>query len=239
MIKGSIKKIETLGLVDGPGIRTVVFLSGCKLRCKYCHNPEMWKMEEPNYTPQQLVDRIIRNKPYFKRNNGGVTFSGGEPLLQSKFLLEVCKLLKKEDIHIALDTSGVGNGDYEELLSYIDLVLLDIKHTNISKYKELTSHDIDEVEKFINALNNSNVPVWIRQVIVPGFMDNDEYLYSLKEYLKKIKNIKKIDFLPYHTLGIEKYQELGIEYPYKDIESMDKEECHKLYEKFINEINKD
>jgi len=239
MIKGSIKKIETLGLVDGPGIRTVVFLSGCKLRCKYCHNPEMWKMDEPNYTPQQLVDRIIRNKPYFKRNNGGVTFSGGEPLLQSKFLREVCKLLKKEDIHIALDTSGVGNGDYEELLSYIDLVLLDIKHTNISKYKELTSHDIDEVEKFINALNNSNVPVWIRQVIVPGLMDNDEYLYSLKEYLKKIKNIKKIDFLPYHTLGIEKYRELGIEYPYKDIESMDKEECNRLYEKFINKINKD
>ena len=217
MIKGSIKKIETLGLVDGPGIRTVVFLSGCKLRCKYCHNPEMWKMDEPNYTPQQLVDRIIRNKPYFKRNNGGVTFSGGEPLLQSKFLLEVCKLLKKEDIHIALDTSGVGNGNYEELLSYIDLVLLDIKHTNISKYKELTSHEIDEVEKFINVLNNSNIPVWIRQVIVPGLMDNDEYLYSLKEYLKKIKNIKKIDFLPYHTLGIEKYQELGIEYPYKNI----------------------
>ena len=239
MIKGSIKKIETLGLVDGPGIRTVVFLSGCKLRCKYCHNPEMWKMDEPNYTPQQLVDRIIRNKPYFKRNNGGVTFSGGEPLLQSKFLIEVCKLLKKEDIHIALDTSGVGNGNYDELLSYIDLVLLDIKHTNISKYKELTSHEIDEVEKFINVLNNSNVPVWIRQVIVPGLMDNDEYLYSLKEYLKKIKNIKKIDFLPYHTLGIEKYRELGIEYPYKDIESMDKEECHKLYEKFINKINKD
>lgn len=239
MIKGSIKKIETLGLVDGPGIRTVVFLSGCKLRCKYCHNPEMWKMDEPNYTPQQLVDRIIRNKPYFKRNNGGVTFSGGEPLLQSKFLLEVCKLLKKEDIHIALDTSGVGNGNYEELLSYIDLVLLDIKHTNISKYKELTSHDIDEVEKFINALNNSNIPVWIRQVIVPGVMDNDEYLYSLKEYLKKIKNIKKIDFLPYHTLGIEKYKELGIEYPYKDIKSMDKEECNRLYEKFINKINKE
>ena len=239
MIKGSIKKIETLGLVDGPGIRTVVFLSGCKLRCKYCHNPEMWKMYEPNYTPQQLVDRIIRNKPYFKRNNGGVTFSGGEPLLQSKFLIEVCKLLKKEDIHIALDTSGVGNGDYEELLSYIDLVLLDIKHTNISKYKELTSHNIDEVEKFISALNNSNVPVWIRQVIVPGLMDNDEYLYSLKEYLKKIKNIKKIDFLPYHTLGIEKYRELGIEYPYKDIKSMDKEECNRLYEKFINKINKE
>ena len=239
MIKGSIKKIETLGLVDGPGIRTVVFLSGCKLRCKYCHNPEMWKMDEPNYTPQELVSRIIRNKPYFKRNNGGVTFSGGEPLLQSKFLLEVCKLLKKEDIHITLDTSGVGNGDYEELLSYIDLVLLDIKHPNPIEYKELTGQTIEESETFIKYLNESNVPVWIRQVIVPGLMDNDEYLYSLKEHLKKIRNIEKIDFLPYHTLGIEKYQELGIEYPYKNIKPMDKEECHKLYEKFINKINKD
>ena len=99
MIKGSIKKIETLGLVDGPGIRTVVFLSGCKLRCKYCHNPEMWKIDGTNYTPQELVSRIIRNKPYFKRNNGGVTFSGGEPLLQSEFIIEVCKLLKKEFLH--------------------------------------------------------------------------------------------------------------------------------------------
>ena len=239
MIKGSIKKIETLGLVDGPGIRTVVFLSGCKLRCKYCHNPEMWKMNEYNYTPEELVERIIRNKPYFKRNNGGVTFSGGEPLLQSKFLIEVCKLLKKEDIHITLDTSGVGNGDYEELLSYIDLVLFDIKHPNPIEYKDLTGQNIDESENFIKYLNKSHVPVWIRQVIVPGLMDNNEYLYSLKEYLKKIKNIQKIDFLPYHTLGIEKYQELGIEYPYKNIKSMDKEECQKLYQKFINEINKD
>ena len=141
MIKGSIKKIETFGLVDGPGIRTVVFFTGCKLRCKYCHNPEMWNMQEPNYTPQQLVDRIIRNKPYFEKSNGGVTFSGGEPLLQSNFLIEVCKLLRKENIHIALDTSGVGNGNYDEILSYIDLVLLDIKHVTKEGYKELTGID--------------------------------------------------------------------------------------------------
>ena len=135
MIKGSVKKIETLGLVDGPGIRTVVFLSGCKLRCKYCHNPEMWQIEAPNYTPEELVKRIIRNKPYFDSSNGGVTFSGGEPLLQSKFLIEVFKLLKKENIHIALDTSGVGTGEYEEILSYVDLVLFDIKHTIPNEYK--------------------------------------------------------------------------------------------------------
>lgn len=238
MKKGRIKKIETLGLVDGPGIRTVVFLSGCKLRCKYCHNPEMWKMSEPNYTPEELVKRIIRNKPYFKRNNGGVTFSGGEPLLQSEFLIEVCKLLKKEDIHIALDTSGVGNGNYDEILSYIDLVLLDIKHVKSDKYKELTGHNIDESQKFIEALNKSKKPVWIRQVIVPGLMDNDEYLYGLKEQLKKINNIQKIDFLPYHTLGSEKYKELGIDYPLENIKSMDNEKCQKLYQKFINEINK-
>lgn len=239
MIKGSVKKIETMGLVDGPGIRTVVFLSGCKLRCKYCHNPEMWKLSTPNYTPKDLVAKITRNKPYFKRNNGGVTFSGGEPLLQFEFLIEVCKLLKKENIHIALDTAGVGNGNYDELLSYIDLVLLDIKHTDEFEYQELTGQQNDESEKFIKALNKSNKPVWIRQVIIPGLMDNEEYLYKLKEYLKKIKNIKKIDFLPYHTLGKEKYKELGIDYPYKHLEAMDKQKCNELYNKFIYILNKD
>ena len=174
MIKGSIKKIETLGLVDGPGIRTVVFLSGCKLRCKYCHNPEMWKMDEPNYTPQELVSRIIRNKPYFKRNNGGVTFSGGEPLLQSKFLLEVCKLLKKEDIHIAIDTAGIGNGNYQELFNTIDMVLLDIKHINREGYQEITGTDnFYKFLEFVKELNKTKLEVWIRQVIVPSINDNN------------------------------------------------------------------
>lgn len=239
MIKGSVNKVETLGLVDGPGIRTVVFLSGCKLRCKYCHNPEMWKIQEPNYTPEELVKKIIRNKPYFESSNGGVTFSGGEPLLQSKFIIEVCKLLKKENIHIAIDTAGVGNGDYEEILSYIDLVLFDIKHVTKDGYQNLTGIDIDESQKFIEELNKSGKPVWIRQVIVPGIMDNDKYLSGLKEQLKQIKNIKKIDFLPYHTLGREKYKDLGIEYPYETLKAMDKEECQKLYQKFIKELNID
>ena len=239
MIKGSVSKIETLGLVDGPGIRTVVFLSGCKLRCKYCHNPEMWKQTEPNYTAEELVKKIIRYKTYYKRNNGGVTFSGGEPLLQTQFLLEVFKLLKKEDIHITLDTSGVGNGNYDEILSYVDLVLFDIKHTTNEGYKDITGITNNESQIFINALNKSNKPVIIRQVIVPGIMDNDEYLYGLKEEIKKIKNIKSIEFLPYHTLGSNKYQELNIDYPYKHLNAMDKDECNKLYNKFINIINKD
>ena len=135
MKKGSINQIETLGLVDGPGIRTIVFLNGCNLRCKYCHNPEMWKKREKNYTSDELFKKIIRNKPYFARNNGGVTFSGGEPLLQIEFLIETIKKLKKENIHVALDTSGHGNGNYKKLLNLIDLVILDIKHVDKEEYK--------------------------------------------------------------------------------------------------------
>lgn len=233
MSKGSVDSLETFGLVDGPGIRTVVFLSGCRLRCKYCHNPEMWVKGKENYTPEELARKVLRNKPYFKRNSGGVTFSGGEPLLQSEFVIEVCKLLKKEGVHIALDTAGVGNGDYDEILSYVDLVLFDIKQVTPEGYKDLTGHEIDDSLKFIEAMNKSDVSVWIRQVIVPGLMDNDEYLNGLKETIKKIKNVQKIEFLPYHKLGDEKYQKLGIFNPYQDKEAMDATSCQQLYEKFM------
>lgn len=233
MIKGSIDSIESMGLVDGPGIRTVVFMNGCRLRCKYCHNPEMWTKKENNITPQELVKKIVGNKPYFRRNNGGVTFSGGEPLLQPEFLLETCKLLKKENIHIALDTAGQGLGNYEEILKYIDLVLLDIKHTDEEEYQKLTSYSMDEPLKFIESLNKSNKKVWIRQVIVPGLMDNDKYLKSLVKTLKNIKNIERIDFLPYHKLGREKYISMNIPYPLEDVEEMDKQKSDNLYKKFM------
>ena len=231
-MKASIDSIETFGLVDGPGIRCVVFFNGCKLRCKYCHNPEMWIKKENNYTPQEVFDRVIRSKPYFK-NNGGVTFSGGEPLLHSDFIIEVAKLLEKENIHIALDTSGVGLGNYEEVIKHMNLIILDIKHTSPEGYKLITGRNIDEVEKFIKVLNKSNKPVWIRQVIIPGITDTEEYTDSLVEYLKKIKNIERIDFLPFHRLGEEKYQVLGIDYPYKDKNDMDKIKCQELYNNFI------
>ncbi len=233
-MQASVNQIETFGLVDGPGIRTVIFLNGCRLRCLYCHNPEMWRMGDANYTTDELVEKVLRNKPYFKRNNGGVTFSGGEPLLQIDFLLDICKKLKEEGIHIALDTAGVGIGKYEEILSLVDLVLLDIKHVNAKGYKEITGTDIDESEKFIKCLNRSNKPVWIRQVIVPGVMDNDNYLHDLASYLQKIKNIEKIEFLPFHHLGFSKYEELKIENPLKDVAEMDTKECEELQEKFMN-----
>ena len=237
MIRGSVNSIETFGLVDGPGIRTVVFLNGCKLRCKYCHNPEMWNMGNFNYTPEELANKIIRNKNYFK-NNGGVTFSGGEPILQSEFIIEVCKILKREGIHIAIDTAGVGNGNYLELLNYVDLVLFDIKYTDSDGYKELTGHDICDSLEFIKALNKSSACVWIRQVIVPGLMDNDKYLDSLAKTIDKIKNIERIDFLPYHKLGCDKYVKLGINNPYRDMEEMDRDKCDKLYNKFIDKYLK-
>lgn len=233
MIKGSVSSIETMGLADGPGIRTVVFLNGCKLRCKYCHNPEMQEMGNLNITPSELCEKIIRNKPYFRRNNGGVTFSGGDPLLQKEFLVECFKILKRENIHIALDTSGVGNGDYEEILSYVDLVLLDIKHVTNEGYLYITGHDIKDSLKFVEVLNKLNKKVWIRQVVVPGIMDNDEYIGRLVSTLLDIKNIEKIDFLPYHKLGESKYEKLGKENHFKNISAMDKVECDNLYSNFL------
>ena len=229
----AVDSIETFGLVDGPGIRTVVFLSGCKLRCKYCHNPEMWVKGKNNYTKEELANKILRNKNYLI-NGGGVTFSGGEPLLQSKGIIEVAKILKKENIHIALDTAGVGNGDYKEILKWVDLVLLDIKHTTKEGYEALTGRPIEESLKFINYLNESNKEVWIRQVIIPGIMDNDKYINELASTIRKIKNVTRIDFLPYHKLGSEKYIKLGINNPYKDMPEIDIEKCNNLYKKFMN-----
>ena len=232
MIKGSVNSIETMGLVDGPGIRTVVFFNSCLLRCKYCHNPETWKMGNKNMTVEELVEKVLRNKPYFK-NNGGVTFSGGEPLLQDEFLLECCKRLKEENIHIAIDTAGYTPNNVDEILKYVDLVLLDIKHTTKDGFKAITGGNKDIQDKFIEHLNKSGKKIWIRQVIVPGIMDNNEYLESLVKTIKNIRNVERIDFLPYHKLGREKYITMGINYPLEDTPEMNKDKCTKLYDKFM------
>lgn len=236
-MKGSVDSIETFGLVDGPGIRTVIFLNGCSLRCKFCHNPETWKIKELNYTSEEIVEKVKRNKPYFK-NGGGVTFSGGEPLLQYEFLINTCKLLKQEDIHIALDTAGIGMGEYTELFQNIDLVLLDIKHTDREGYKEITGTDrYLEFMEFVKELNKTNIDVWIRQVIVPGINDSIDYVKDLSKFIKdNINNVTRVDFLPYHKMGIEKYTKLGLEDPYKDIDAMDKDKCDMLYKEFIEEF---
>lgn len=231
---GSISSIETFGLVDGPGIRTVVFLNGCKLRCLFCHNPEMFIKKENNYTPEELVKKIIRNKPYFKRNNGGVTFSGGEPLLQIDFLTNVCKLLRQENIHIALDTSGVGNGSYEELLNLVDLVIFDIKAIDEKGYEFITGQKQNESLKFLDVCQKLSKKMWLRQVIVPNINDTEEYIHKLSNFIKPLKNIEKIELLPYHTMAIKKYEKMNIPYKLGDTIDMDIERC-KYLEKLLKE----
>lgn len=232
-MRGSVNSIETFGLVDGPGIRNVIFLNGCKLRCKFCHNPEMWNKLEFNYEPKDIYNKVIRFKTYFGKK-GGVTFSGGEPLLQPDFVIETCKLLKEADINIAIDTAGIGTSKNSEVLDLVDIVLLDIKHVDKEGYIKVTGMDmLDEFEEFVDLLNSKDKIIWIRQVIVPGINDNMEYLVKLKKYLKKIKNIERIDFLPYHTMGKEKYDKLGIDYPLLGLSEMDKEKCNELYNEFM------
>ena len=226
-MKGYISSIESMGLHDGPGIRAVIFLGGCPLRCKFCHNPEMWTIKgSDEYTPQELMEKILRFKPYFG-DNGGITFSGGEPLNQIRFLEEMIDLCKKNNIHTCLDTSGVGT-NYEKILKDIDLVILDIKDYRDKEYKELTGKSIDSYKKFLKDCIRLNKKLWLRQVIVPGMYDSKEYILGLKEYIKDIPNVEKVQLLPYHTMALDKYEKLGIDYPLKGVPDMDKAKCKEL-----------
>ncbi len=228
---GRIHSIETMGTLDGPGIRMVVFFQGCKLRCQYCHNPDTWSLSGGiEETAEAIVKKAVRYKPYFKSNNGGITFSGGEPLLQPDFLIECLKLCKKEGIHTTLDTSGVGLGMYDEILSYTDLVVLDIKHEDPILYKEVTGHSINDYRIFKNAVIKNDKKLWIKHVVVPSLTDDIQHIKKLEEEIKsfKLKNIEKIELLPYHTLGVFKYRELGIPYKLENIDSMNINNLNKL-----------
>lgn len=233
MTLGKMHSFESMGLVDGPGIRTVVFMQGCSLRCAYCHNPDTWNFQGgTEITPEELVKKIARFKPYFK-NGGGVTFSGGEPLMQPDFLIETLKLCKEQGIHTAIDTAGYGVGKYDEILKYTDLVLLDIKHVDDSGYKSLVGQSKKGFDEFLQAVQKANTKLWIRHVVVPGITDSEEHIKKLASIIKSIKNIEKVELLPYHTLGVEKYNKMAIEYKLSHIDSMNKEELDKLY-KILN-----
>lgn len=232
MKQGFISSVENMGLVDGPGLRYVVFMQGCSLRCLYCHNPETWKFNcGRKMTAEELVTDILKYKNYYL--NGGVTFSGGEPLMQPEFLIECLKLCKENNLHTAIDTAGVGIKNFDEILKYTDLVILDIKAIDEKMYHKVTGGNIKNFEKFLCYLNKSNTKVWIRSVIVPGINDTREYILNLNKYIEEISNVEKVELLPYHLYGVDKYKNLELEYPLKDIEPLKKEKLKEL-ENYLN-----
>ena len=222
MTMGWIHSWESMGLVDGPGIRTVVFLQGCRLRCRYCHNPDTWELcgKGTLESPEETADRLMRFKPYYG-TDGGVTFSGGEPLLQKEFLTEVLALCKSRGIHTCLDTAGAGCGSYEEILKNTDLVLLDVKHYTPEGYKAITGQSMDAYAEFLETVQSMEIPLWLRHVVVPGLTDGEDHLAGLAEYIKRIRNVKRVELLPYHVLGVPKYHTMGIPYPLEGVPPMD------------------
>lgn len=229
MNTGRLHSIETFGAVDGPGIRTVFFLQGCPARCAYCHNPDTWDPEGGReVTVDEIVKRAKRGKPYY-RDDGGVTFSGGEPLLQPEFLLDAIKALHKAKISVAIDTSGTYFDDRsEEVIREADMLLLDIKHINPEKFKELTGRDQNPLFQLVDAINKYDKPIWVRQVIVPGFNDDEEYVLKLNDFLKMIHPIKKVELLGYHNMAENKYEKLGIRYRLKGVKPMDRQKLDVL-----------
>lgn len=233
---GKIHSIETMGLVDGPGIRVVVFFTGCRLRCAFCHNPDTWNFSNgQDITEKELLNKVKRFKSYFLSSGGGVTCSGGEPLMQPEFLLEFLKLCKENGINTAIDTAGFGVGSYGEILKYTDTVILDVKHVDEEGYKSLTGGNIEEFYKFLDALNKSNAHIWIRHVMVPGITDNYESMDKIICILRQIRKIDKFEILPYHTLGVSKYKKLEIDYKLQNTEAMNKEKAE-MYENYVKKI---
>ena len=224
MQRGFIHSIESFGSVDGPGIRFLIFLQGCPMRCQFCHNPDSWKtgVGEEWYA-DDLLDKAERFRSYWG-DNGGITVSGGEALLQIDFLLELFEKAHQRGINTCLDTSaqlftqkGVFFEKFERLMQVTDTILLDIKHIDDEEHRKLTRHSNQNILDCARYLSDIKKPVWIRHVLIPGITDKDEYLVQLRDFLKTLDNIQRIDVLPYHTMGIYKYEKLGIDYPLKEV----------------------
>lgn len=228
-MQGRIHSLESFGTVDGPGVRYVVFVQGCPMRCAYCHNPDTWAMTGGTMMePAYIIEQYERNEGFYK--GGGITVTGGEPLMQVDFLIDLFTLAKEKNIHTCIDTSGIAykpdNKAFieklDKLIALTDLVMLDIKHIDPEKHKELTEQPNDGILAFVSYLNEKNVDMWIRHVVVPGITDDDKYLFDLGYFIGQFHNLKALDVLPYHTMGEVKYQKLGLEYKLKGIPAMDK-----------------
>lgn len=229
-LKGYVHSLESFGSVDGPGVRYVIFLTGCAMRCQFCHNPDTWNMQAGTlYTTDELLKTAMRYRTYWGEK-GGITVSGGEPLLQIEFLTELFRKAKEQGVHTTLDTSGNPFtreepyfGKMQELMKYTDLVMLDIKHIDDEKHKILTGHTNENILDMAKYLDEIGKPVWIRHVLVPERSDEDAALEKLHEFIAGLGNVEKVEVLPYHTLGAYKWKELGYEYPLEGIDPPTKE----------------
>ena len=242
-IKGNIHSIESCGTVDGPGIRFVIFMQGCPMRCQYCHNPDSWTT---NANKLMTVDEIMQKYDGVKEfvQSGGITVTGGEPLLQINFVTELFKAAKSKNIHTALDTSGItfnpqNTETIDELLKYTDLVLLDIKHINNEEHKKLTGCSNQNILKFAQYLSEKGIPMWIRHVVVKDITLNEEYLTELGKFIKTLKTVKALDVLPYHDMAIPKYEALNINYQLKNTQPTTKQQAIWARDVIINAIKKE
>ena len=218
-MEGFIHSFESFGTKDGPGIRFVFFMQGCPLRCLYCHNPDTWNIKNYTHkmTSEEAFQEVLKVKAFIK--NGGVTISGGEPLLQPDFVLDFLKLCRQEGIHTAIDTSGfLMNDKINEVLEYTDLVLLDIKQINPDKYKALTAQPLKPTKDFIKHLNDIGKPVWLRYVLVPQYSDDEQDLHEWANFASTFPIVQQVEVLPFHQMGTHKWEELGIKYKLKDIQ---------------------
>ena len=227
---GRINKLETFGSVDGPGVRFVVFVQGCPMRCQFCHNPETWdfkgdKAGAYDISAQDLLKKALRYQSYWGKD-GGITVSGGEPLAQMDFMIEFFEAAKAAGVHTCIDTSGVNFvrnepyfGKFKRLMDATDLLLVDIKNIDPAEHKKLTGHDNKNILDMFRYLDEIQKPIWIRHVLVPGRSDNDELLIKTREFIDTLHNVQKVEVLPYHALALAKYQDLGIDYALKDVKS--------------------
>lgn len=235
--KGRVHSIETFGLVDGPGVRYVIFLQGCHMRCQYCHNPETWDQQcGEEQSAGEAFQRAYRYRSYWK-DNGGITISGGEPLLQMDFVTEIFALAREKGIHTTLDTSGNPFSEksefmerFERLMTVTDLVMLDIKEMDADKHKILTGHTNENILAMADWMDEHGKPMWIRHVLVPELTDSEEGLRALRGKLDQWKNVERVEVLPYHTLGLFKWEQLGIDYPLQGVRTPTPEEVQRAEE---------
>ncbi len=244
-MQGRIHSLESFGTVDGPGTRFVVFVQGCPMRCAYCHNPDTWAMNGGTLMePEYIYEQYKRNESFYK--NGGITVTGGEPLMQIDFLIDLFTLAKRDNVHTCIDTSGIAYhpdnapliSKLDKLMELTDLVMLDIKHIDPVKHKELTQQPNEHILAFAAYLNQKGIDMWIRHVVVPGITDDDKYLFDLGYFIGQFTNLKALDVLPYHTMGENKYEKLGISYKLAGVPPMDKGKIPAKKEAILDGIRK-